>query len=186
MTPEEIEYDTRSVRRRRRWAIVLILVGVAGLITLYCVPPRPGSIYPPCLFYMTLGLHCPGCGATRCMHALVHGRIADAASFNLLFFLSLPVIAFFVGRALYRALAGKLPRLKPVPTWWIIALAVLLISFGVLRNIPYPPFERLAPGRLFDAPNESNSPGERTAAGSPVDGPATQLVMSRHVPTRPR
>src|SRR5687767_3040610 len=117
------DQTAQSIRRRRRLALLVILVGIAGMVVLYCVPPRPGGIYPPCLVNLTLGVHCPGCGATRCLHALLHGQIAEAASYNLLLFLTLPVLAFFVMRALFWALVGKRTQLEPVPTWCIISIA---------------------------------------------------------------
>lgn len=33
------------------------------------------AYYPPCAFHMLTGLYCPGCGGTRAVRALMHGRL---------------------------------------------------------------------------------------------------------------
>src|ERR1019366_9719004 len=53
-------------------------------------PPRP-SLYPACPIRQYLGIHCPGCGATRALAALLHGRFMEAMRLNALFVLLLPV-----------------------------------------------------------------------------------------------
>ncbi len=59
-------------RRRERLAIVLAagVILPAGAVTLYLFPPATSTFYPRCYFYALTGLYCPGCGATRCLHAL--------------------------------------------------------------------------------------------------------------------
>lgn len=153
-----VDEHARRIARRRRTALFLIVLGVAGLFVLYTVPPSPRSLYPPCWFHAITGWHCPGCGATRCLHALLHGRIAEAASYNVLFFGLLPIIVFFAGRALLAALVGKSPRNLPVPTWLVLAFCVTLIAFGIARNIAVEPLDRLAPGGLFSAAQNRSTP----------------------------
>jgi len=139
----------RGMARRRRTAIALTLLGTAAAITLYFVPPTASRMYPLCPLYAATGWHCPGCGATRCLHALMHGRVAEAASFNILFLLLLPVIVLLVGRALYASLAGVSLQSRPMPTWLLLVFTILLVAYGIARNVSYSPLDRLAPGRLF-------------------------------------
>src|SRR4051812_28859789 len=51
------------------------LAGSAGIVVLYHFRPGVGSHYPPCPIYWATGLYCPGCGITRALHHLLHGRI---------------------------------------------------------------------------------------------------------------
>ena len=53
---------------------------------------------PLCSFHVLTGWDCPGCGATRATHELLHGRLAAAWHYNALWVLSWPV-------ALYAALS---------------------------------------------------------------------------------
>ena len=55
------------------------LVLAAAATLLYFIPPVAGGIYPPCFFHWLTGLYCPGCGSTRCLHALLHGNFRQAA-----------------------------------------------------------------------------------------------------------
>ena len=54
----------------RRW-----LGGVAvALATLATVDPNQPGHYPTCPFLATTGFYCPGCGALRAVHDLLHGE----------------------------------------------------------------------------------------------------------------
>jgi hypothetical protein len=102
------------------------------------------SLLWPCAFHVITGLHCPGCGLTRTLHALVHGDIARAWSMNPLAMIALPLLAMMlvqwcVARPL---LPAWLDRRAHDGRWWISAL----VLFGVLRNLPYAPFAWMAPG----------------------------------------
>ena len=45
--------------------------------------PADHTPLPKCLLKTVTGYDCPGCGAQRALHALLHGRIADAWHFIL-------------------------------------------------------------------------------------------------------
>jgi len=90
------------------------------------------------------GLYCPGCGATRAMHALVHGDFAQAMAMNPAFTLALPLLVLLLLNALTTlppALAAAAQRMSDARIW-----AVAVIGFAVLRNLPWYPFSVLAPG----------------------------------------
>jgi hypothetical protein len=129
-------------------ALAALVIVPAGLAVLYRVPPTENSFYPRCFFHSLTGLHCPGCGATRCLHALLHGDLAQAAAYNLLFLLVLPVLVVWVARLWWSLLTGR-----PMPAWrlspWAYRLLlVVLFAFWILRNLPFPPFTLLAPHAL--------------------------------------
>jgi hypothetical protein len=133
---------------RRGLAVAAALAVPVGLAVLYRMPPTEGSFYPHCVFHQLTGLHCPGCGATRCLYALVHGRLAEAASYNIVFLALLPLVLTWLGWLWVNALLGRpLPVLR-VPPWVFRALLLLMIAFWILRNLPYPPFTLLAPHPL--------------------------------------
>ncbi len=70
-----------------------------------------GLPLPRCAFHAITGCPCPTCGGTRCVLALLHGRIAEAASWNPMVFTGLFAAVLF---SLYAAavLLFKLPRLR--------------------------------------------------------------------------
>lgn len=107
-------------------------------------PNAAGSLFPPCLFRAFTGLHCPGCGITRMLHALAHGDVARAFEMNAMVLAMLPALVLMLGheatsrRLLPAAFTGALYNAK----LWLAAVVV----FGVLRNLPWAPFTALAPG----------------------------------------
>ncbi len=139
--------DSPSIPRPRRGWVLVVLGVPAGLVLLllWRYDPTRSSI-PLCAFHAATGLHCPGCGATRATHELLHGRVLAALRDNALWVLSLPVVAYEVlAEALLllynRRLPGNLLR-KP---WFLWTAGVVAIVFAVLRNIPLYPLVLLAP-----------------------------------------
>lgn len=87
------------------------------------------------------GLHCPGCGTGRALHALVHGDVPRALRLNALTIAAIPV---FLALTLRAALRPGEPL--PVPPLWLqLALYALLAFFLVARNLPFEPFASWAP-----------------------------------------
>jgi Protein of unknown function (DUF2752) len=138
---------TSLLRRRLLTAAgaALVLIGVA---VLYSFPPTEHSFYPRCLFYMATGWHCPGCGATRCAYALVHGDVAQAAAYNLLLLFYLPYLMATAFNACWHAVVGRPAFRGRLPAWTIMATAILLVVYWVVRNLPFAPFTLLAPHQL--------------------------------------
>lgn len=107
-------------------------------------PNAADSPFPPCVFNLLTGLYCPGCGSTRCLHALVHGDVMRALEMN-----PLLVLALIAVPAMLAWNRGWRPRvLAPVmrplaaPLFWL----VLIPAFAIARNLPWMPFAWLAPG----------------------------------------
>jgi hypothetical protein len=116
---------------------------------LYAVDPNRHAVYPQCLLYNATGIYCAGCGATRAIHALLHGRVIEALHDNALFVVALPLILYLAGSyalAAWRADAWpKIPVDSRKLAWRGIAIFLLMIAFMVLRNLPGAPFDWLKP-----------------------------------------
>jgi hypothetical protein len=110
---------------------------------LFCFDPAQYRFYPVCFLHQTTGLLCPGCGALRGIHQLLHGHLATAFRFNPMLFASLPFALWFGVKY------GLQKEQKPLalslrPAWlWLILVAVVAIS--VLRNLPGATFALLRP-----------------------------------------
>jgi hypothetical protein len=115
---------------------------VAGLclavFLLYFFPPTETRFYPRCIFHAVTGLECPGCGSLRAAHSVLHGDFAMAFRLNPLLFVLLPLAG--LTWVVYRP-AG----LSAIPAKWIWALLGVIITFGVLRNLPLAPFSYFNP-----------------------------------------
>ena len=131
----------------RRWgtaAGVSVLAAGAFVTLRHLDPADPDSLLPPCPFLSVTGLYCPGCGSTRCLHALAHFDLGAAFAMNPLLVVSLPLLGILVlGTASIRVkLPGVVERLVADPRFWLW----LLVAYWILRNLPWPPFSWLAPG----------------------------------------
>jgi hypothetical protein len=109
-------------------------LAAAGAYTVL-VDPNASSAFPQCLLKDATGLDCPGCGGLRCVHSLLTGDIAGAADHNLLAVLLLPLAAYALARwALQTTTGRELPGI-PLRPWMTWVALVVLIAFGVVRNI---------------------------------------------------
>jgi hypothetical protein len=119
-----------------------------GAVILYAVPPAENHLYPQCIFHLLTGLHCPGCGTTRCLHALLHGDLAQAAAYNILILIALALFGVWGLRRGSAVVTGRPLRSWRLPTWSMRLLLYALLAFWVLRNLDVTPFNFLAPHEL--------------------------------------
>ena len=123
--------------------VCVLLGGVASLV-LFCFDPRQYHFYPVCFFHKTTGLLCPGCGALRALHQLLHGHLATALRFNPVLIVSLPFLCWIGGRFALQEARNQPLSLGLRPSWlWLMLAVVLVVS--VLRNLPGAPFTMLRP-----------------------------------------
>jgi len=134
----------REWRRYATLATVAVL-GAAAFGVLRRIDPNVvGNPLPPCPLQALTGLYCPGCGSTRCLHALAQLDVAGAMAMNPLLVLSLLPLAVLVlhGAGLLPQRLQGLAAVLANPRLWL----VLLLGFAFLRNLPWAPFTLLAPG----------------------------------------
>ncbi|MBL9124805.1 MAG: DUF2752 domain-containing protein [Planctomycetaceae bacterium] len=123
--------------------IAVCLVAIPGVLLLRNADAIESVYFPKCPLYILTGWHCTGCGVARALHALLHGQWAQAWAANPLLIVGLPVLASAWAYLRLRAAAGRpVAALSP---YWISTIAIVLIAFGLLRNVPYYPWTLLAP-----------------------------------------
>lgn len=135
-------------KSHRLLALAAAAAFTAAAAILYRYPPTDQSFYPRCMFNYFTGLHCPGCGATRCLHALSHGDVQQAAAYNVVFLVVLPFLLIWLARIWYSAVTGRTLHRIRFPTWSIHVFLIIIMGFWVLRNLPFWPFNLLAPHTL--------------------------------------
>jgi hypothetical protein len=116
---------------------------LALLLLLVFVDPERQAFYPRCPLLLLTGLHCPGCGSQRALHALVHGHLGAALRLNPLAVLVLPFLVYSTAGWVRAGVTGRgLPQPR-IRTAWIWGFLVVVLVFTVIRNLPG---SGLAPG----------------------------------------
>jgi hypothetical protein len=125
------------------WPALAVLAAVAGFV-LFCFDPRQYHFYPVCFFHRTTGLLCPGCGALRALHQLLHGHLVAAFRLNPMLVVSVPFLIWLGARSALQKASNRPAFIRLRPLWlWLILAAALVVS--VLRNLPGAPFDVLRP-----------------------------------------
>lgn len=126
--------------------VLFFALGVPLIVTVVRLyPPADNPWYPQCPFRSATGYHCAGCGATRCVHALLTGQFRQAFAYNALFTLLLPFLLALGVNEVHQAWTGRPLFRVRVPAPILIGFAVVAVAFGVARNIDAEPFRQLAP-----------------------------------------
>ena len=120
--------------RLQKLTIALIAVLLCGLLYFLFVSLTGWGI--PCPFRLVTGLKCPGCGITTLLVELFHFNFEAAFWANPLTFCLLP---FFVALIVYLCVIYVRKGSLQLPNWMtgvVIAVVVLYVIFGVVRNLP--------------------------------------------------
>ena len=135
---------------RKPWLLAAMLAGVTvGAVMLRVFDPATSGVFPPCPLRYLTGWYCPGCGSLRAIHQLLHGNLQAAWAMNPLTVILLPFLGYgLASSALYEISGRSLPRFF-LPAACIHTLCAVMILFGIARNLPFHPFDLLAPGAMF-------------------------------------
>lgn len=125
---------------------VVIAFGIIGLGLFYFFNnPQEVNFLPECPLHATTGFYCPGCGSQRATHQLLNFNIFGALQQNILYLLSLLLLGYhLIITGINTIFKKQFYNYIYHPKTPLIIL-VLIIIFWVLRNIPYYPFNLLAP-----------------------------------------
>lgn len=118
--------------------------GAVGVFFVSYFNPVTAGFFPVCPLHSMTGLNCPGCGMTRGFHAFFHGDILSALRYNAL----LPIFLFtfiYFGISMFLVLArGRGLSYRIFRPGLIYTFLILMLVFGVVRNLPFYPFNLLA------------------------------------------
>jgi hypothetical protein len=119
---------------------ISLFMGIFALLTYF---PPSNYLYVPCLFHLSTGLHCPGCGSTRAVSSFIHGDILIVLKNNLLIVLWGPYILYRAFLQLFTWVDGKPRVIWSPPSSFIVFFLLLTLSYTILRNLPFEPFMTL-------------------------------------------
>ncbi|HIS11769.1 MAG TPA: DUF2752 domain-containing protein [Candidatus Onthocola stercoravium] len=121
----------------------LILILISFLI-IYFILSELLDVGIPCLFYEITGYYCPGCGITRLLFSLLKLDFYQAFRYNPLIFILIIITVIYW---LVKFILKKFMNISiEIPNYVYYILLVIVIIFGILRNIPM--FDFLSPTEL--------------------------------------
>lgn len=136
MAPSRLGTDLLTPRARlaRVGAPLLLAAGIAlASVALHLRDPHESS-WVTCPLYELTGRYCPGCGGLRAVNDLTHGDVLAAASSNLLFVVSIPLLVYAWTRWVRAEWTGR--GVGPIRQPYAVACVVLgaAFVFTVIRN----------------------------------------------------
>jgi hypothetical protein len=148
----DVLYDLRQ--RGLLTPLALGGVAAAGCITIGLANPGDDGV-PLCASRFLFGVDCAFCGGIRCTNSLLRGDFLAAADHNVLLAFALPVVAVTWVVMMVRGLRAPDPGVAAAAgddpadsTWWVrripsqvsITAGVLLLGFGIVRNLDLTPW----------------------------------------------
>jgi hypothetical protein len=118
--------------------VVANALSIGALLTcviLFLDPPGLAGLWPACPIHQLLGIECPGCGATRALAALLHGRVMQAVQLNALFVLFLPFAIAAAIRIYRSAIRPGIFTWPNPPSAAIYSAVAVSIAFTIVRNV---------------------------------------------------
>ena len=134
---------TSTIERLTAAAGGAVVIGASGAVAYF--DPAKANFFPVCPLFALTGFACPGCGLTRGFHSLFHGDLISAIDFNALIPVWAMIFAYVFVSLILLAMRGR--GLPMWPTWprFLWTFMIVLLVFGVLRNLPVYPFTILFP-----------------------------------------
>ena len=126
-------------------AILAVIVVISVLWCLWQFPATVQGVYPRCPFYLLTGYYCPGCGSLRSISALLHGHFLHAFKYNPLCILAVPLLVVWSFERIRHTILGGPKRDPALSVPALRYLWILILGFAIIRNLPWPPFNYLAP-----------------------------------------
>ena len=116
--------------KKNKEILIIILI-----ILIYLIFSNITGIAVPCIFHSITGLLCPGCGSTRMFKSILLGNFKKAFYYNQLLFISLPIFIILLINYLYSNYKNVKPIINKIPKYIYYGYIVILIIFGIIRNI---------------------------------------------------
>ena len=101
MTKADKKNNSFSAGNRRSWVwwLLAVVLVACALAFYYFINPSLALWFPRCPIKFLTGFSCPGCGGQRATHALLHGNVGEALSYNYFYIIAIPFVIACVSLA---------------------------------------------------------------------------------------
>ena len=127
--------------------IVLLLSLLGGIV--YAIFFKITGIGIPCPIHELFHLNCPGCGISRMIFSILEFNFYQAFRYNPLLFILLPFAIVLSIDAIKAYIDDRETKIfSKIPLWCWIILLVIVIGYGIIRNVE--PFTFLSPTEIVE------------------------------------
>ena len=116
---------------KKNKSIFIIII----ILIIYFLAGNKLHLYLFCPINKLFHINCPGCGVTRMIVSIFKLDFAKAFRYNQVLFILFPFGLFLLIDNIYSNFKNKSPLYKKVPEWVWITIIIILIIFGILRNV---------------------------------------------------
>ncbi len=123
--------------RQRIIKVICKVIFLLGLLLGYYFLNSKYNFGIPCPINKFTGYLCPGCGITRCIFSIIEFRLKDAFFYNPLVFILIPFFLLYFVYTHYLYIVDKEDEniCMKMPKWIWTILLIVVILFGILRNL---------------------------------------------------
>lgn len=116
--------------------LAAIVIGAAGFSFISLLPePMRRFLVGPCPLLTLTGFYCPGCGGSRAVYYLLHGKLLKSLICHPIVLCGLAVVLpFMVTQTLALITKGRIRGMR-FRLWYLYAAAVIIIANFVLKNV---------------------------------------------------
>ncbi len=130
------------MKKRIFKTIFFLIIGILLLVGYYVLNRKTGFSIP-CTIHEVTGLYCPGCGITRMLFSIFKLNFGKAFRYNQLVFILLPFLLLYFAYQIYLYITNKKDKiLIKIPNYVYIGLLIIVIGWGIIRNLECFPFLR--------------------------------------------
>ena len=115
--------------------LILLPIGLscAYIVTEWVVPRLPPSA--ECILWKFFGFYCPGCGGTRAVISLLHGRFLASLWYHpIVMYVVVMYACFMISHTLEKIHCPIIKGMK-FHTWILYAMPVILAINVILKNV---------------------------------------------------
>ena len=122
--------------KKRTKNVLLLFAIIIAIGLIYIIFNSLTGIGIPCMFHALTGLNCPGCGVSRMIISIVHLDFESAFRYNAALFVLSPVFLGLAISIIVKYIKTGSQKLNKGQSAVVYALIVLLLLFGIIRNLP--------------------------------------------------
>ncbi len=115
--------------------LVFAFTGLIGILLLAVLQIPISQVIPPCAFHSVTGYYCPGCGGTRAVIAMLHGRIFSSLCYHpFVVYMTAYYIVFEISHTLDIITGHRIRGLRICPVYFYVGIALIIIQC-IVKNI---------------------------------------------------